>query len=846
MTTSMSIRLALRLAWRDFRGDRRAFRIFIACIALGVAAIVAVGSTARSISGSVAAEGRRILGGDVSFGLIHREANDAERAWMAAQGTVSTIAAMRAMARVGGDAGVIELKAVDSAYPALGVLGLEPQASAPFSRREGLHGAVAEDAFLQRFGLKPGDRFQIGDATFELRARLTAEPDKLASGMGLGARVIVSIDALRETGLLQPGSLARWTYRVVLPQADDAAVAATLSQAKARFPDAGWQVRARDNASPQLSRNIDRFAQFLTLVGLTTLVVGGVGVANAVRAFVDRRTPDLATLKALGASGGYVFFVALCEVLFATVAGAIIGCALGAGAPFALHLFLQAGAPLPFAPALHADQMAMGALYGLLIALVFSLPALGRAHDVGVAALFRARTLAPTQRPRLRYVVATTIALIAFLGVVYATAADRRLAVVYVGATAAAYVVLRLFVAALLAAARRAPRPRSPMARYALANISRPGAVTQPVAMSLGLGLSVLVALSVIESNLKNQLASGGDGAAPSFFFVDVPSRLVGEFETFVRAQAPDARIDKTPFLRGRLVAVNETPSDQIKARENVAWVLEGDRGVTFTQEPPAGSTIVEGAWWEPGYAGPPLVSVEAEVAEGLGLKVGDRVAVNVLGRTIRAEVASLRRVNWRSMGINFVFVFSPNTFAGAPHMFLATAALPDQGRAEEETRLLQAVGKAFPTVVSVRVRETLEAVARLTDQLGFALRATTALALLASMLVLAGAVAAGQSARIYDAVVLKTLGADRGRLARAFALEYGLVGAAAAGLALAAGTLCAYGVLSRVMKIEDFTWPATAALGVLAIGLAVTITLGLAGTWRVLGESPARRLRSP
>lgn len=844
---SLSLGLAIRLAWRDFRGDRKAFRIFIACIALGVAAIVAVGSTARSISESVTSEGRRILGGDIALSLIHREATADERTWMESAGSVSSIATMRAMAHVGGDSTVVELKAVDERYPAIGSVVLSPAIRQPFEPRDALYGAVAEDAFFERFGLAPGDRISIGEATFELRARLKSEPDKLATGMGFGPRVIISHDGLRKTGLIQPGSLVRWTYRIVLPEdQSERALEAIGAQAKERFPDAGWQIRSRENASPQLSRNIDRFTQFLTLVGLTTLVVGGVGVGNAVRAFVDRRRPDLATLKALGASGGYVFLVALAEVLFAALFGAFIGCAIGALTPFALNLVLQGVIPLPFTPAVHPGQLALGALYGLLIALVFSLPALGRAHDVGVTALYRQRAPDEIGKLRFRYIALTLLAVVVFLATVYGASTERRLTMIYLVATAGAYAVLRIFIAGLLFMVRRAPRSRAPMLRYAIANIARPGGVTQPLAMSLGLGLSVLVTLSIIETNLKRQIGEGANGVAPSFFFIDIPSRQAAEFEAFITKTAGDAQFDKVPFLRGRLLAVNDVPADQIKAKENAAWVLEGDRGITFASEAPGGSVLTSGKWWDRNHSGTPLVSVEAEVAAGLGIGVGDKLTVNVLGRNIRAEVANLRRVNWRSMGINFVFVFSPNTFAGAPHMFLATASLNGGTKEADESRLLRAVAEAYPTVVSVRVRETLEAVSRITGQLGFALRATTALALIASMLVLAGAIAAGQNARIYDAVVLKTLGADRGHLVRAFALEYGLVGAATSLLALIAGSLAAYGVLIRVMKLDEFTLPLGVALGVLLLGLTVTIVLGLAGTWKVLGESPADRLRSP
>ena len=369
--------------------------------------------------------------------------------------------------------------------------------------------------------------------------------------------------------------------------------------------------------------------------------------------------------------------------------------------------------------------------------------------------------------------------------------------------------------------ARKAPHAKWTELRLAVANIHRPGAVTYAVVLSLGLGLALLVTLTMIDRNIRNQLQEGLPGQTPSFFFVDVPSRQADEFEAFVKKNASDATIDRVPFIRGRLVRVNETPAEQVNAKENAAWVLEGDRGITYSAAVPAGSTLAQGDWWAPIIPGPPLVSMEADVAAGIGVGIGDSVTLNVMGRNITAKVANLRRVNWRSMGINFVFVFSPNTFAGAPHMFLATAAFPDGGSTERELALLQQVAQTFPTVTTIRVKDTLEAVARITDQLAFAIRGATSIALLAAILVLAGAIAAGQRARIYDAVVLKTLGATRWRLMQAYLIEYGLLGLATAIFGVLAGAIAASVIVTRVMRLDHFVWDWSSA------GQAAAIALG-------------------
>ena len=356
--------------------------------------------------------------------------------------------------------------------------------------------------------------------------------------------------------------------------------------------------------------------------------------------------------------------------------------------------------------------------------------------------------------------------------------------------------------------------------------------------LSLGLGLALLVALALIDGNIRGELKSSGEGAAPNFFFLDVPSAKADAFARFIDARAPGGKLDLVPMLRGRIVRLSGVPADSAHPKESVAWVLQGDRGVTFADAPPQGSKLVKGAWWPKDYAGPPLISLESEIAEGLGLDIGDEIGVNVLGRTITGRIANIRKVNWRKLGINFVLVFSPNSFAGAPYGDLATLTLPAGEGDTRETTLLRETAAAFPAVAALRVKDALEAASAIVAKLAVAIRAASSVALVASILVLGGAIAAGQQARIHDAVVLKTLGATRPRLLAAALFEYGLIGLCAALFGVAAGGAAAYGVTRKLMDMDfAFLWPQ--ALGAALLALLVTLFLGLIGAWRVLGRKP-------
>jgi putative ABC transport system permease protein len=849
MPLSRTLALAFRFSLREMRGGLSGFLIFVTCIALGVGAIGGVNSVAQAITSAVASQGQVLLGGDIRFELIHRETTPQEQAFLESQGDVAVNANMRSMVRLpdASDQTLVEVKAVDGAYPLYGAFETEPALPLDdlFAERGGAFGAAAADLLYQRLGLQLGDRIVLGGQEFELRARIVTEPDTISDGFGLAPRLMVSMDGLRSTGLLQPGSLVEFGYKIRLPEnaATEAAIERVREAAAADFPEAGWSIRARTNAAPSLAGNVARFSQFLTLVGLTALVVGGVGVANAVRAYLESKRGVIATFKSLGASGGFVFIVYLVQILMIAAIGIAAGVVIGAAMPFLATAFLSTLLPLPAEAGFYPGALAVGVLFGLMVTLVFALMPLGRARDVPATALFREMGFDARGMPRTVYVLssASIAALLALFAIWWSN--ERLIAVIFIGGMAFAFVVLRSVGAALQWLARRSPRVRSTALRLAIGNIHRPGALTPSVVLSLGLGLTLLVTLALIDGNLRNQISGNIAERAPNFFFVDIPSSEINAFTDLVSDEAPGGNLMTVPMLRGRIMALNGVDVREMEIPPEGAWVLRGDRGITYSEEAPSNATLTEGEWWPADYSGEPLVSFSAEEAGEIGLKIGDTVTVNVLGRNLTARIANLRQVEWESMGINFVMVFSPNTFAGAPHAWLATLS-DDAATADDDARLLNAVTRAFPAVTSVRVKDALDIVNGLVAQLATAIRAAAAVALIASVLVLSGALAAGNRARIHDAVVLKTLGATRKTLISAFSLEYLMIGLATAIFALFAGGVAAWYVVSRIMTLPSDFLPEV-AVSTIVIALVLTVGFGLAGTWRVLGHKAAPVLRN-
>src|SRR6516165_5293315 len=840
--------LSVRYALRELRGGLRGFYVFVACIALGVMAISGVGSIAASLRDGLAREGRTLLGGDVAFTLFQREARPAELAFLHAHGQVSVAATSRVMARAAdGRLALVELKAVDSAYPLLGELKLKPKLPLDelLAERDGMFGAAVDPTLLPRLDLKIGDVVTVGDARFQIRSVVDAEPDKLAGNIGLGPRFLVGEAGLHATGLIQPGALVRWIYRLKLPDAgdDDRATAALIDDARKAAPEAGWDIRSRANASPQLERTIDRFTQFLTLVGLAALLVGGVGVANAVKSHIDRRLDVIAAFKALGATGRDVFAIYLTQVIVLASLGSVIGLAAGAALPFVIVGLFGHLLPLPVVPAVHASELALAFVYGLLTALAFGLWPLGRVHDVPVAALFRDTVSTEWHRPRWRYLALMALVIAVLIGVVIGLAYDKRVAAVFVVSAMIVFAVLRGIAGALMWLARTLPRTRFPMLRLAISNIHRPGALTPSVVLSLGLGLAVLVTITQIDGNLRRQFLASLPDHAPSFFFIDIPSADADRFNTFLARIEPQSTVEDVPMLRGRIVAARGVKAEELDPAPDAEWVLQSDRGLTYTSEVPKGSKIVEGEWWGADYNGPPLVSIEKKIADGLKLKLGDEIVVNVLGRDMHARIGNMRNIDWQGLGINFVLVFSPNVFKSAPHTHIATLteAHPDPA---SDGLIIRRVADAFPMVTSVRVREVMQTIGSVVTNLVLAIRGASAVTLISAILVLGGALAAGHRHRVYDAVILKTLGATRARLLAAYALEYLMIGLATAVFGVIAGSVAAYLIVTRLMTLS-FVWEVSSAAGVVLAALIVTVGLGLVGTLLALNQKPASVLRN-
>ncbi len=834
--------LAFRFAARELRAGVAGFRIFLACLALGVAAIAAAGSTAQAFREGLEAQAREILGGDIRINTGQRRFTSQEQAAFAAKGQVSYSVVVRAMAQTpAGDRRLVELRGVDDLYPLAGNVDVTgtPSLAAGLTARGDAVGALVEQALLDRLHLKIGDRFLVGNLPIEVTGVLVTEPDRVSRGFALGPRVLVHLSTLERGGFLAPGYIFNASARIALPKGEDPK--RQIAALKRLLPDGRLRLTERSDAAAGFKRLIDQLEYFLGFIGLASLVAGGLGVSGAVSAFLEARKPSIAVLKTLGAEGALIRDMYLIQIALLALLGVLIGLLIGALAPLALGEIAKKDLPVPALFAIYPLPLIKAGAFGVLAAAAFSLGPLARARATPPARLFRRDLTA--RLPFSPESVAAGLAACGLAGLAVITAPTPLSAAVMIGGVAASFLILWLLG---LGAAKGAGRLRAltrGTARIGLANLAGPHSAARTATPAIGLGIALLTAVVLIQSSLLAQVTQAAPQSAPSIVFMDVPGEQAASFDQTV-SQAFGRALTRRDYLRfpyitGRIITVRGGALDRGKLRGAGRRLYDNDVAMSAIGAQPANARIASGKWWPSDYAGPPLISLDEEVAKGADVKLGDPIVLQVLGTEIKATVASLRKVDYGGFGPTFAVILDPHTLDGAPVRQIAIA----KASQAEESRATLALGASFPGVNVISVREQLEAAATLFEKLSLAIRGASAMAALAGLLVLAGAIAAGAPARAREAAMLKVLGGSRWQILIAYGVEYGSVGAVAGFAGAALGFAAAWPVVTQVFEAR-FAFDASGVFALVGGTAVLTGGGGLVAAAMALSRRPAPVLR--
>ena len=821
---------ALRLALRDLRGGLKGLGLLWLCLAIAVAAIASVLSLGSSIDRAIAGHGRDLLGADLALSVAQRRASREELAALRALGPLSSTTTVRAtVIAPAGRTQLAELSGVDPRWPLAGTLVLDEG-----RRPAGREVALAAD-LAARLGVRSGNMVRIGYADFRVSGIIESMPS--LSGFALAPPALMDEAGLAATGLIQPGSLYTSSYRSLLgPGADPRATAKAF---RLKFADGGWNAIDRSEAGGGTRRFVDRVGEMLLLIALAALAAGGVGIASAAAAFAASRRPAIAVLKLLGAGRRTLGAMLAIELALIVAAALAVGLGIGALTPSLAGSIAGTALPVRPDPAPQWTALAQAAAFGLLVTLAAAWGPVAAAVETRPARLLRG-DVGDANGERRRWLV-PALALAAAVGLAVARAANPVFAASGIGGIAVLILLFAFVGLGVRLAARRLRHRGGPIVRLGIAGLDRPGAATVRLSVALGLGLSLLVMLAAAGASLLGEIGGTIPRRAPALFLVDIPAAREAAFRSLADRELPRAELRVVPSLRGPVVAVNGTRVADLPAIPEGAWVLRGDRGLTFASDLPPGNRIVAGRWWPAEYRGPPLISLDKDAAEALRLKVGDKLTVAVLGRPVEARIASLREINWRSFGFNFAIIFAPGTLESAPYTLMATVS-PRPGASTEAFE--RALAEQLPMVSAIRISAIVERVGAILTGLDRAVRLATLVAIALGMVVLAGSVVATRRSRTRDLVLLKLVGATRAQAVGTQLIEFAMQSAAVAIVAFAAGLVAAWAITAQLLDIPlRPDWPVLLLIPLAAIILAVAAALGAAVP--ALNARPARALRA-
>lgn len=821
--------VALRIALRELRGGLNSFWVYISCIALGVAAIAAAGSVTQVFTRGLDAQARTLLGGDAMLVASQRRMDADERSFADTLGEVTEKISLNMMGAFEGDRRQVDVVAIDDAFPLIGDIGFSdsrgpPDALLAFSGD--VWGIAVSASFLEAFDADIGDRVQLGTIEAEIRARLDTLPDEIGTVGTFGPEALIDIRALEDAGRLATGQLFR--ARLIIAFDERASFGDAQQAFQDQFPDTTLELRAPADSVDGLGTLLGLLNSFLSVVGIAALIAGGVGVEQATSSFLRARTGAIAALKSLGAESATIRSAYMIQLILLAIFGASIGLLVGAATPYLLVAIAGDAIALPKALGVYPMELLRALFLGVLIAGVFALPAVGRARATRPAALFRRlEEESGTRTPGFERAL-TALCVVAVVAIMLLTSQEPILTGALLGGAVGAWLVFLALAEGVAAMARRlGPSTRGAL-RLTLANMGGPGTLTRIVLPGLGLGLALMSFVATVQANLLRQISETAPSNAPSLIFSQVPSDAVDMFDALLAEQGveianPEA-YRRAPFLLIRITELNGVPVADADIADSERWVVEGETNVTYLRDQPVEAELVSGAWWPEDYQGPLQVSIELDAARGLGLAVGDEIGVRVFGRSLTAEVASLRRVEWGSfsIGSNTALIFSPGVLEAAnPYHVAIARTAPEQDRP-----IVSAIGEDFPDVVVFETRPALQTAARLFGDIALAVNAAASVVTVSGGLVLLGAFMVMARRRAQEAALLKVFGSTRGDILRLYGGELALTGLVGA----LAGTLIGVaGAFPVVITVFEADW--TLPWGLIALTLTgATLVCALGG----------------
>ncbi len=827
--------LSLQIAIKDLKGGFRRLVIFLLAIIIGVSAIASVQIISSSVKSALKRDAKLLLGGDIEVSQLYASLSDEELAYVKTLGEVSLVSELRTNARANGRTSLIELKVVDGNYPLIGKVELVDKSSLKEVLKAGK--VVIADDLSTRLNVSVGNALNIAGNNMVIGAIIKKLPDVVSDIFVLGPKVLMSQETFKSTVLSQPGSLIKYRYRILLKE--EYLGQDMEAKLKARFPKASWRIRNYQNINPSLNDNIQNLTMFFAFAALSALLTGGIAISSSVTAYLNRKQNIIAILKTLGAPGNMIAKIFFAELLIIGILGLLLGIILGLGFAMTGIYLSESFIPFKITPVISLDSIILVAVLGVLTIIGFSYIPIAQSTMVSPTSLFRG-VITNLPKAKFRHIIITSLIALLLAVSILVFSHVKILGLWFIIGTFIASFSFYIFAKIFLSIIKHI-KPSNPVINFALRNLLRPGSGTIPITIALGLGLTVLITVSLINSIIERQVSSSLPRQAPTHFFIDIPSMQKDYFQEYMEKIADTANFESMPMVRGNISKIKGKEAKESDINPEARWALRSERGLTFASTPPKGTVITEGSWWPENYNGPALISMDENLAKNMGLKIGDSLTYNVLGEEIEGKIANLRKVEYQRFTINFATIFSSGALDHLPYSYLATIRADSE---DAEKNIEAVISEKFQFIVMIKVKDALDDVSGLIKNFGIAIRVVAFMTVIAGILALTGAITATQERRIYDNTVLKVLGATKRYLTAIYLIEFFILGIAILVISSILSIAATYSIIS-LFRLLEFYFSLKTLVAVATTVFFMVIGIAYAENLRILKVRPAFYLRN-
>ena len=793
----------LKLSLRELKGSFNEFKIVMISIFLGVFIITAVGSLSKNLKHEINNKSSELLGGDFELSTTYQEFPIKIKEWLEKNGKTSLIIELRTMLTSNQSVGlkrrIVELKAVDQNWPLKGVPIIVPNKSINKSLKmnDNNNGALIDASLQKQLEIKVGDVLQLGKTKIQINGIIKKEPDRMFSFATFGSRLLISNATLKASGLVIPGSLVKYKIKFIPNNKN-----IDLSFLNKFVQGTNISIKNIKNSTNNFNSFIDKTSLFISLVGLITLLISGVGISNGVKGYLIKKIKNIAIFKALGAQNSIVFKIYFFQIIFIFLISIIPALIAGISIPFLLKTLISDSFLSTFEPFIFWEPIIISFLFGLIVCILFTIIPISKTYEIKPIQLLRLSAHHSLNNYSKKISALLLILIFALCFLIFKLTNDLKLSVYIFGVVLISFLILKGMTNLFFLSFRKLKFKIGSLLEIARKSLIRPDTFAKSIVISFSIGLALLITLNIIEESLENKIANTINKQAPNYFLIDIQPNQINQVKALTAEFIGKDSLNAQPMLRGRVTAINNLKVENLKINKDVNWVLKRDRAFSWSNKIPKNVKIISGEWWPNDYTGPLLLSIGDKVAKGLNVKIGDKIQFNILGRNFEAEIFNTREIIWQNMDINFIFILSKNKIQNAPHSWIATTTNTNK---EMNNALIEKIVSNFSNISAVSVEETYVAIKSILNLLITIVNSIAFITLLSGVIVLAGILNVSKKDKLYEVAIFKILGARPKKIIFLWLQEFLIIGLMASLISILIGMSVSFILVTYIFQIDYY-----------------------------------------